>query len=235
MRYLVAILALATPVDVEAKALAADLGTTPYEERLRLTPGMPAVVLSTTDGDAARTLLAKLRARGHRAHACSAAAVVPAASMVSLRNFQLDADGLEAGGAQLPWSEVAALVRARTVRTSETTTTVKEKKFDLGRAVLTGGMMIRKVHTRDVVTRNEDFEQVLYVFRSDGDTPWLLREHATNYAALGAALAPSSSQNFATAIARFREHAPHARFDDSLLRRPTIADVDLYAYLIAVA
>lgn len=234
-RHVVAIVSLATPVEAEAKALAADLGGTPYETRLKLTAGLPAIVLTTTDADAARALADKLRGRGHRALAVAASSVVPAASMVSLRHFQLDEHGLDAGDAQLAWSDISVIVRARHRRATETVERVTEKKLDLGRAIATGGMIMRKTVKSEVVTRSEDSEQVLYLFQVSGDTPWLLREHATNYSGLGTALQPTAAQNFATAVEQFRRQASSARFDDSLLRRPTVTDVDLYAHVIAAA
>ncbi len=234
-RHVVAILKLAAPIDVEAKALAADLGTTAYEMRLKLAAGLPAIVLATTDGATAAALAGKLRSRGHRAEHVHLADVVRATAMVQLRRFELAADALVAGDAQLPWSDICAFVRARHHHRDETTTKVKEKKFDATRAVLSGGLVTRKTHTRDVTTRTETTEQVLYVFRASDDTPWLLREHATNFAGLGAALAPTATQNFAVAVDQLRARAPHAAFDDTLVRRPTIDDVDLYAHLVASA
>jgi hypothetical protein len=234
-RYIVAIAALGASIEAEAKALAADLGTTAYEERLKLASGLPAVVLATADGEAAQALLAKLRARGDRAQLCRASEVVPASAMVRLRQFQLEEDALDTGDARLVWAEISAFVRARHHRLVESTETVKHKKFAIGRAIATGGLVMRKSENREVVTRSEDFEQVLYIFRANGGTPWILREHGTNYGGLGASLTPTAIQNFALAVQQFRARASHARFDDSLLRRPAITEVDLYAHLLAVA
>ena len=61
--YIVALMELRTPIEAEAAALAAHLGTTAYEERLRLNAGLPAVVLRTVDKKAATDLLASIRAR----------------------------------------------------------------------------------------------------------------------------------------------------------------------------
>jgi hypothetical protein len=232
-RYFVALAALATPIEAEAKALAADLGTTAYEERLKLAGALPAIVLATVDAAAAQALLGKLRARRHRALLARASDVVAAAEMVAMRHFQITGGGLESGGEELPWSAIAVLVRARQLKHLDTTTVIKEKKLALGRAVMTGGLLMRKTQTREVVTHAEDIEQILYVFRNDGGTPWLMRELSTNYGALGAALAPNAHANFGIATELFRKRAPHARFDDTLLRRPALDDVDLYAHLIA--
>jgi len=230
-RYFVAIRALSGPIEVEAKALAADLGTTAYEERLKLTPGLPAIVLATVDEAAAVALVAKIRARGHRVQLCRASEVMDAGDMVSLKHFTMSAEGLESGTARLAWKTITAIVRARHHEAKQTET-VKEKKFDLGRAVMTGGRLIKKTQTKEVVTRNESMEQVLYIF--GGTIPWLLREQHTNYGGLGDAIQASAIQNFATAITEFRKRAPHARFDDSLMRRP-VTDVDLYVHLLSSA
>jgi hypothetical protein len=231
-RYVVGLTALAAPIEAEAKALAADLGTTIYEEKLKLTAGVPLLVLSTTDGAAARDLLAKLRARGHRAQLCRASEVIPSARMTVLKHFTFDADGLDSGADQLPWDDVSALIQARHHVHTEKTATIKERKFDLGRTVMTGGLMTSKTSKRDVVTKTDDIEHVLYLFRASGEAPWLLREHGTNYSCLGARLDPTAARNFATAVERFRAHAPHARFDESLARRP-VKEADLFAHLIA--
>lgn len=232
-RYFVAISALAGPLEAEAKALAADLGSLAYEERLKLTAGLPAIVLTTVDAEAAKTLYGNIKARGHRVQLCESSDVVAASVMITLKHFQLGAGGIESDGELLPWSDISAFVRAYHHEAQTSTTTVKEKKFDLGQAVLTGGLVMRKTQTREVVTHNESTEHVLYIFRASDAAPWLLRERSTNYAGLGTAIVASAMQNFATAITQLRARVPHARYDDSLVRRPTITDVDLYARLVA--
>ena len=62
-----------------------------------------------------------------------------------------------------------------------------------------------------------------------------MREHGTNYSGLGAAAQATANLNIGIACDQIRARATSARYDDSLLRRPAITDVDLYAYLISVA
>jgi hypothetical protein len=93
-----------------------------------------------------------------------------------------------------------------------------EKKFSLGRAALTGGLVMTKSKTvsqRDTV---QEREQVLYVMHQSGTGHVILRESRLRYTGLGARIGRSSSENFATTIALLREGAPQARFDDRLLR-----------------
>lgn len=215
--YIVAIAELATPLEAEAAALASDLGTTAYEERLNLLTGLPSVVLTIADRTEALALLAKIRARKHGAIACDAAAVVPHESMIPMRGFALESDAVVAGSEQLPYSEITALLRAMHRTSTETRGETKSRQFSAGKALLTGGLAFSKTVTREEKSVVQASEQVLYLFRAGGETPWLLRERGTSYAGLGPGLAASSAQNFLTTIARLRERASAAVYDERLL------------------
>src|SRR5512143_2520067 len=121
--YVVAVCGLADTVEHEAPELARDTGVTSYEARLKLSRGLPALVLRSEDQAAAVALLGKLRARGHEVVACDEAAVASGERVVHVRNFRLGETSLEGDGASLPYSSMLALVRAmRPLRTD-----VKEK------------------------------------------------------------------------------------------------------------
>src|SRR3954451_25225367 len=103
--HVVALAEIATSIEAEAAALAADLGTTAYEERLKLAAGLPAIVLTSADPAGALEPLATLPARRHGAVACDAAEVVPSHAMVPLRRFTFEPDALvpaDVPGARLP-------------------------------------------------------------------------------------------------------------------------------------
>jgi hypothetical protein len=218
--HVVAIAELATSLEAEAAALAADLGTTAYEERLKLAAGLPAIVLTAAEHGPARALAEKLRLRRHQVIVCDAATVVPSEAMIPVRTFAFEPDALvvpEQPGVRLPYDDVLALLRAVHKGRTETHAEVAGKQFSMGRAILTGGLMTSKKVTRDEKTVSEERDQVLYVFRRSGETPWLLRERGTHYAGLGAQLGPSSTQNFLAVIARLRAAAPAAFYDERLL------------------
>ena len=246
---IVAIVALAIPIERVASTLAATLGTVVYEERLKLAAGLPAVVSMTPDAARAAALVAALAAAGQSAILCTSEDVVAASAMVSLRRFAFAEDALVAGdsGARLPWRDIAALVRATDKRRVETSTVVTEKKFDLARTVATGGLIRSRKTKHEVTTRADDAEPVLYVFTRSGATPWILREQGTHYEALGERLASTAAPNFLATVAELRARAPHAPYDERLLtrRRPVATaaeaggkltsphDLDLLAYLVA--
>ena len=233
--YLVAMLRLATSVEDAVRALASELGTTAYEERMKLAAGVPAVVLASSDEGRARSLAGQLARAGHGVHVLASSEVVAASAMISMRRFQIADDGLVAGEAHLAWRDVRVLVRAKHRHASETAATRTEKKLSLGRAIATGGLSVRKTVHKDVVSRAEHPEQVLYVFHAGG-VPWLLREHDTHYSGLGVELGPSAAGNFALAVARLRAGAPRAGFDERLVTRMAPpGEIDLLAHLVAAA
>ncbi|MEO8799550.1 MAG: hypothetical protein ABI551_16780 [Polyangiaceae bacterium] len=210
-------------IDAEAQAIARDLGATVYEVRLLLSSGAPAVMLVTDDKENALRVLAQLRGRGHEAVACDAAAITPSGAMTQMRHFRLDPDAvvrLDTNGndvGRLPYSALLALVRATSRVSTEQRTQESERKIAIASAIATGGLKLTKSVTREMITVKEERSQVLYLFRSDGEAPWMLREFGTDYTSLGAALAPAQFENFRHTIDVLRQRAPHAVYDESLI------------------
>lgn len=220
--YAVAIAELAGASDGDGSALAEDLGCTPYDARLLLAPGVPAVVRTTPDKAVALDLLARLRSRGYQAVACDLAAVVASGAMTSMRHFRLGDDAIlldDAIDARLPYGDVLALVAAMHRRRTDTETTTRERRFSVSRALMTSGLAMSKTVTTGARTATDEREAVLYVFRRGGAPPWILRERGTVWSGHGRPLAPSESQNFRVAVAELRARAPGAAYDDRLVTR----------------
>ena len=254
--YVVAIAELGASVDVEAAALAADLGVVAYDARLLLAQGLPAVVLQTPDKSRALDLLGRLRARGHGGLACDTGAVVSSGDMVSMRRFRFEGDAIsldDRPGERLPYADVLALVPAQHRSRAETKTVTKSTKFSAGRMIMTGGLAMTKTVKTESRTTAEDRAHVLYVFRRGGATPWQLQEQGTTWTGLPRPPATAALENFRAAVAALRERAPAAVYDERLLARKSTperaalstgagtttvrtssdAGVDLLAHLIA--
>jgi hypothetical protein len=244
--YVVAIVEWKGPADGPASglgALAAALETTAYELKLTLSAGFPAVVLATVDESRAAAAMNAIDRHGHRAAMCHRATMVPSAAMTTLRDFALGEDVLisaSAAGELMPYADVLALFRATHRTTTTSVEEVKERKLRPGMAIATGGLILSKKTTREVTTKTETREQVLYIFSKSGAPPWILRERGARYTGLGADLRPTSLENFATTIRRLREAAPHAYYDERLLSGRPIRGVaegveatDILAYLLA--
>ena len=211
-------------IDGEAQAIARDLGATVYEVRLLLSSGAPAVILVTDDKDQAIRALAQLRGRGHEAVACDAAAITPSGAMAQMRQFRLENDAVvrvDASGDpeanRLPYASMLALVRATYRVSTETRSEQSERKIAVATAIATGGLKLTKSVTRELVAVKEERSQVLYLFRSDGSPPWILREVGADYTSLGADRASTQIENFRRTIELLRKKAPHAIYDESLI------------------
>ena len=247
--HVVAIVELAGTLESAAAALAQALGTLVYQERLKLAAGLPAVVLMTPDAARAAALVDALARKGQPALSFPSSEVVAASDQVTLKRFAFERDALLAvdGNERLPWDRLTALVRATDRRRVESATFVQEKKFDLARTLMTGGLILSRTTTREVTTRADDAEPVLYLFAGSRDRPWLLREQGTRYEGLGPRLSPTAQANFVATVEEIRARAPQARYDDRLVarRRPAEVapaargkltsphDLDLLAYLVA--
>jgi hypothetical protein len=242
--YLVAIGELHGSAETATGPLAKDLGTTAYELRLLLNAGFPAVVLATVDQQLARTAVATVARHGHAPIACQRSEVVPSTRMTLLRNFEFAPDGVtaEKGASELlRYDDIAVILRAVHQTTTETSEEVKERKLRPLMAVATGGLVMSKTTKRQVLTRTEQREQALYLFRRSGQSPWLLRERSARYGGLGVELRPTGLENFTTTIRRFRELAPGAAYDERLMNCRPIRGVaqgveatDLLAHLLAL-
>jgi hypothetical protein len=220
--FVVAIAELHLPVEDDLAALAADMGATVYDARLRVAAGTPAVVRTTPDKALALELLVRLRGRGHGAVACDADAVVAAVDMVAMRRPRLGGDAVtldDRPDERLPYDDVLALVPAVHRRRVDAATQTRETKLSMGRALMTGGMAFTKTVKTSTHSAAEERDGVLYVFRRSGALPWILREHGTGWGALGLPLAATESENYRLAVSALRERAPGATFDDRLMTR----------------
>jgi hypothetical protein len=201
--YVVALAELGTSAEDEAPRLATDLGTTPYDARLRLAAGLPCIALATPDRVRALEMLGKLRGRGHGAVAFDARAVVSASSMIAVRRYRWEEDGLElerenatATLEKFLYADMSVLLRAMHRSSYEQREEVEEVKFRPGAALATGGLIMTKTVHKQVRSTVEAREQVLYAF-GKGGTPWLLRESVAQSATLGDAMHPTRALNFA--------------------------------------
>jgi hypothetical protein len=241
--YVVAIAELKGSIDASLKELATELGTTPYELRLVVNGGLPAVVLATVDAEKARAARDAIARHRHVPVLLDRRTVVASANMTELVRFAFQPAGVVAddrASDELPNSDIGALVRAMHRGTTTTTEQVKERKLRPVMALATGGMVMSKKTTREVTRHEEHREQVLYLFRRSGEAPWILRERGALYGGLGAETAPTAFENFQTTIRRLRERAPGAMYDERLMTTRTVRGVadgsdamDLLAYLIA--
>ncbi|HEY4015942.1 MAG TPA: hypothetical protein VGM06_21545 [Polyangiaceae bacterium] len=210
--FVVAIAELVSPTEDDMTAIAAAIGASTYDVRMRLAAGVPAVLMTTSDEAAARATAQAIGARGHGAIVCDSRDVVPGPAMVPVRHFVLGEDALRADRAQpdeLPYRQMRVLVHVAH----------RELRHVIGHEMVYVGPR-EGMARREVITDEHDSPHSLYIFPSDGTTPWILREREAHYTALGAAAGPARHMNFLATIAALRARAPIAHFDDRFATHP---------------
>jgi hypothetical protein len=222
--HVVALTRLTAAFEADQKELASWISLSPYDFGLRVRAGLPALLGGFATMQEAESLVTKLRARGYGAVRSDSKDVAGSSEQRVPRDFHLTGGVLagvdHAGKAfQLQLRDVVALIRATSILTIESNTTVEKSQFAIGRALATGGVVMKKKVAQTNSATSEEREQVLYLFGQSGQHPLLFRETRLHYQGLGAALKPVASQNFATLIQLLRAAAPHAFYDERFLKQ----------------
>ena len=205
----------ADPAALQHAAAAADMHV--VDVRQRLAGVLPRILLADTDGERLADACQALEAHGFLAAVIDPARIPGDEQRIVARRLALppDADApadhlVAIAGVgnetrhEIPLATITLVQRgARTVVETETSETT-QRKLAPGRALLTGGLVMRKkVKTRTTQTRH-DHQPFLLLHRDDGGQDIVLYEQMLDYRFLGAEMQPSSRGNFEQMVARVR-------------------------------
>lgn len=224
--HVVAIHSLGQDRETHASALALALDKTMYEvlSRLRSPGNGPFTVGVFADQERAMQMEAKLRSAGFSAVLLTEREIAAELSPLIVRKFVLSENDLavatETGQSlSIPFRNVRLILRGTGTVRGTTTETVKSRSVSLGRAVMSGGLMLTK--TTKTVQEVAVEERTAFFNLYAGDNPVLVfRENALVYDSLGPKLQPSRALNFTCLIAELRRRCPEAQYDERLLTRP---------------
>ncbi len=251
--YLVAITRWGPPLDREIGFLSRITGVAPPDLRMYLAGELPVFLAGGLDAASAQEMIAALAERGHGCVASDATQIPSASDLFSPRRFELRDDafvGFGADGASLamPHREILALIRATVLVDVATTVEEKKRKFSMGRAVITGGLVTRKTTSKKRSATATEREPALYVFRTTGRDHLLLRENDLRYEGLEDRIGRTRHENFNILTGTLRERAPRAFFDQRFVsgRPPRLppsavagelsaSELDLAAYMLVAA
>ncbi len=223
--HVVAIHSINSDKEAMAGSLSAVLKVTLYEAltRLRCPGNGPLTVAVFAEKERAEQLSEQLHSAGFESVVLTSDEIAAEACARLVRRFGLGERELHIETEQgdkldIPFQDTDLILRGISIFRDTTTETVKHRSINLGRAVLSGGMMITKTTktTRDVTTEVRERFINLYA----GDAPILvLRENALDYNSLGSARKPSRSENFTHLGTELRRCCPGARYDERLMNR----------------
>ena len=223
--YIVAIYRLPEKKETLTATLAAALDATVYEARSRLssTGRGPLVVAVSAEIGQAEDLLARLRANGFDAVLLNDDEIETDADWFVVRKFRLGEDALivESGTGEtlsVDYSGIELIIRGTSIAQTTLTESVKEKKFDPGMALLTGGLKTTKTTEKVLESTTQTREGFFLLYAGDQQT-LVFRESRLGYDSLGAALQKTRQANFSSLLEALRRHSPDALYDDRLLTR----------------
>ena len=234
--------------DAVVKAVAAALGLAAADVRMRLGGVLPRVVASDADGDALAAAARALDALGLQTVTCDPQAAPGDDERIIGRRVEVDGDVLQVWDAtqtchECPRQQIALVQRGVRTSVEKQTVTTTQRRLDLGRIVMSGGLMLTKKTAQTSTQTTETRESFLLVQRADGAEDLILYERRLDYRFLGAAMQPSSHANFDQLVARVRAFCPGAPFDERVAQPAfvnalptTVADpTDLALYLVALS
>jgi len=211
---------------VVAKTIADALGGLVFESRQKIAGGGPAVLASFADASRAEALADKLRSEGVPALVIDTVSVRQRTPFY-VRRFvpgdnSIRVDSLAAESCVLDYAAIDLLLVATcSIGQSQTTSTITERKFSLGKTLMSGGIpMTKKVSHEETVT-SENRDETLWLY-TKGRGPVIFNRSALTYDGFGAAQQMTSGQNFTLLKMELQRLAPRARFDERLLKRPTM-------------
>jgi len=223
--HVVAIFGIGADKEHLANALASAMGKTVLEARSRLNaPGSgPFVVGTFGEKEKAAGLAAQLRNGGFNAAVLGEDEIVQEAGRDNVRRFelgegQLRAEPAEGGSRMVAYSGIDLILRGTGISSSTTTEASEQRSFSLGRAVLSGGLMVMKTTKTVREVTSQEREGFFILYAGDG-RPLEFRESGLIFDSLGQARKLSRVANFAFLVAEIRGRCPAARYDERLLTR----------------
>jgi hypothetical protein len=214
-----------------AHSLANALGITAYEARSRVSipGGGPAVVASFAATEQAGECMKRLNAAGFKTIMIEPAQMETDADRLLIRQIHFCAHSLQfvthdGQQLELPYHEINLLLRGAGIVSQIEVEKSTQKKFAPGRALVSGGLVMRKKVTT-VTTNTKDERQPFCHLYATGQPPIVLRQADMDYSGLGENLQISRDANFNWICTELRRRCSAARWDERLQTRPGLAQV----------
>ena len=236
-------------VEATAGAQAAQVtGLSAADLRHRLQGALPRVLMSDADGDRLAAISDRLDELGFITLVCDPRLAPTDADRLIAKSFRLEPDQLvvlDAGGGEheVPWKVIEVIQRGARTHTHKTEEKTVTTKFDAGRAVLSGGLILTRKEEKVTIKQTETSEPFALVQRGDGEPDVMLYERRMDYRALGRDMQPSSRANLEALVRRLRAAAPAAIYDERVARpgfvtalpSSSVDPVDLGLHLVSLA
>ncbi len=228
--YLVAIHQWQQETTEVAEIVAAALNILVFEARQKVIGGEPVVIASFADQNQAEELAIKITDAGIPAWVIDTLKVRNNNLQQHVSRFELGAQTLQVETSTGESLEIdyktidLLLIAIGGVGQTETTNTTVERKFSLGKTLLSGGIpMTKKVKTTETLA-TEERDKTFWLYTRSGET-LIFTCNAMNYTGLGEARQITHDLNFTYLLKELQRLAPQAHYNDQLLTRVGQAQV----------
>jgi hypothetical protein len=208
-----------------ARALSEILGTTIYNALVRLNvPGKgPLIVAAYREENIARERAEKLVAAGINTLILGQDEIETDKTRIIVRKFnfgnsELEIESRTGEHADIDYSLVDIMIRGTRIAQNTETETIKGRKFDAGRAILSGGLVITKSVKLTQQSTTELREGFIHVYSGKLHSLVFL-ESALLYESLGPSLKPTRAANFAFVLSELKRRCPSAVYDERLVSK----------------
>jgi hypothetical protein len=223
-------------------------GLAAADVRSRLAGPLPRVLLVEPDPEQARVSAPALEALGFAVLVCDPRAAPRDDDRLVARKLDWVAgDRLRVEtpneSEEIRASSLMLIQKGVRIETTSEVTKKSERRLDLSRALLTGGLLFtKKVETKSTKTTTAR-HAFLLLHRADEGRDVMIYEHLLDYRFLGTSLQPSRAANFNVLVERLRGWAPRVPYDDRVSRPGFVSGlpstpappVDLALWLVQLA
>ena len=213
-----------------AEVVATALNILVFEARQKIISGEPVVIANFADQNQAEELAVKITAAGVPAWVIDTLKVRNNNLPQHVSRFELGAQTLQVETSTGESLEIdyktidLLLIAICSAGQTETTNTTVERKFSLGKTLLSGGIpMTKKVKTTEILS-TEERDKTFWLYTRSGET-LIFTCNAMDYTGLGEARQITRELNFAYLLKELQRLAPQAHYNDQLLTRVGQAQV----------
>jgi len=218
----VAVVTAAAPDDELANKVAAAIGKSPYETRLRLTGKVPKIIANFDTQQKAELAARSLRDLGLVTVVISDPELRKPPQIFKVRSLKLEEQRVtfidRAGQSKLvEFNQLFLILSARLQAYTEIETTRTKRKINVMATLVTGIPVPKKVEEK-VTSKTFETESFLRLYdRISPDSAIEISQHGLDYSFLGEEMTSAAGANYGLAIKRLRAAFPQAIFDDSLI------------------
>lgn len=203
--------------------VAAVVGKTPYETRLRLTGKIPKIIANCDTIQKAESTAQNLKELGLVVILFTESELNKPWQIFKARSLKFEGQAItffDRNGEtrRIESSEAFLILSARMQAYTDTNVVQTKRKLNVTATLLTGGIPIMKKVKEKTTTRSYQTESFVRLYgRTSPELAVQIRQHEFDYSFLETEMASSGAANFTIAIRKIREAFPQAIFDDSLV------------------